>query len=462
MNETYSRGMTTMINPIRQVLIANRGEIALRCIRACRKAGVDSLLVVSAADKESLPAKEADRTVVIGPAPAAKSYLFVPALLAAAKGAGADAVHPGYGFLAENAEFADACRLAGLAFIGPTGDAIRLMGDKARAREMAKAAGVPTVPGSDGLIETAEDALREARRIGFPVLLKATAGGGGKGMRLVENEAELADAMKEAAEEARKAFGFGGLYIEKYFTSVHHVEIQLLADKEGNVIALGERDCSSQRRHQKLIEESPSPIVDPALRAKMADAAKRLAKAAHYESAGTVEFIVDEDKNFYFMEMNTRIQVEHPVTEMVTGADLVETMLHIAEGEPLPWKEDFTPEGWAIECRINAEDPEKNFAPSPGFLKKFALPTHPYLRVDTAMEEGASISPFYDSLIAKLIVHGADRADAINKMLTVLSEVKIEGVATTAAMQKRILSSDAFREGRLDTAYIESHIEEFM
>lgn len=447
---------------LRNVLIANRGEIALRIIRACRKAGIRSTAVYSAADRDSRFVREADHAVCIGPAPAGKSYLHIPSLIAAARGAAADAIHPGYGFLAENADFADICRHAGFTFIGPSAEAIRLMGDKARAKETARRAGVPTIPGSDGLVTTAEEALTEARKIGYPLLLKAAAGGGGKGMRLIEREEDLASGMKEASEEALKAFGFGGMYIERYFTHVHHVEIQLIADEEGHVISLGERDCSSQRRHQKLIEESPSPIADPALRAAMSEAAKRLARAAGYTSAGTVEFIVDEEKNFYFMEMNTRIQVEHPVTETVTGTDLIGAMLTVAEGRPLPWKEDLSPSGWAIECRVNAEDPARNFAPSPGRLTKFRLPDEDWLRVDTALSEGSVVPPFYDSLIAKLIVHGENRADAIDKMLSVLDRARIEGVATGIPLHKKILSSPVFREGRMDTAYIESHMEEFL
>lgn len=447
---------------LKRVLIANRGEIALRIIRACRKTGMVSILAASKADLDSLPAREADRTICIGPAPAAQSYLSIPALLAAAKGAHADAIHPGYGFLAENAEFADVCANAGLTFIGPSADAIRLMGDKARAKETARKAGVPTVPGSDGLLSTEAEALEEAHKIGYPILLKATAGGGGRGMRLVENDSELIAGMHEAAEEAKKAFGSGGLYLEKYFPHVHHVEIQIMGDQSGHIIALGERDCSSQRRHQKLIEESPSPIMDPALRKAMAEAAKELARAAHYVSAGTVEFIVDPDGNFYFMEMNTRIQVEHPVTEMATGTDLMETMLRVAQGEPLPWTHDLTPEGWSIECRINAEDPSRQFAPSPGTLQRFAIPEAPYLRVDTAMEEGRTVPPFYDSLLAKLIVHGDNRTDAITKLLRVLDSIQIEGVKTTLPLQRAIIASPVFQAGDLDTAYIESHMNEFI
>lgn len=447
---------------IRKVLIANRGEIAVRIIRACREAGISSLAVYSAADTASMAVREADEAVCIGPAPADRSYLFVPALMAAARAKGADAVHPGYGFLSENADFADICRDQGLVFIGPSGKAIRQMGDKSRARELMTAAGVPVIPGSPGMISSEKEALEAAAAIGYPILIKAAAGGGGRGMRLAENPEGLRKGIREAAEEAKKAFGFGGIYLEKFFTKVHHVEIQIMADSLGHVISLGERDCSSQRRHQKLIEESPSPLMDETLRKAMSEAARKAALAVNYCGAGTIEFIVDENRNFYFMEMNTRIQVEHPVTEMVTGSDLIRTMLDIAGGGELPWKEDLTPQGWALECRINAEDPYRGFAPSPGRLSVYQPPKGKGIRIDSAMEEGAVISPFYDSMIAKLIVHADTRSKAIQKMLRALGKFDIQGVRTTIPALEKILSCEVFQAGKMDTGYVEQHLDEIL
>lgn len=447
---------------INRILIANRGEIALRIIRACRKTDKVSILVYSSADSNTKPVAEADEAVCIGPAPADRSYLSIPALLTAARLTNADGIHPGYGFLSENAEFAHLCEERGLIFIGPSSKAISQMGDKASARSLMKKAGVPVIPGSDGVVNSYEEALAVAEKIGYPVLIKATAGGGGKGMRLAENREELEKEIKEARQEAGKAFGNDAIYLERFFTRVHHVEIQIMADHFGNVIALGERDCSSQRRHQKLIEESPSPLMTPCLRKSMCEAAKKAALACHYSGAGTIEFIVTPERDFYFMEMNTRIQVEHGVTEEATGTKLVETMISIADGKELPWKEDLTPEGWTMECRINAEDPLRHFAPSPGRLIDYRPPYGEGIRVDSAMRKGAEIPPYYDSMIAKLIVHGKDREDARNKMLSALDNFKITGVKTTIPLHRAILSSEAFIQGEVDTMYVEHHLEELL
>ena len=408
---------------INRILIANRGEIALRIIRACRKTDKVSILVYSSADSNTKPVAEADEAVCIGPAPADQSYLSIPALLTAARLTNADGIHPGYGFLSENAEFAHLCEERGLIFIGPSSKAISQMGDKASARSLMKKAG---------------------------------------GMRLAENREELEKEIKEARQEAGKAFGNDAIYLERFFTKVHHVEIQIMADHFGNVIALGERDCSSQRRHQKLIEESPSPLMTPYLRKSMCEAAKKAALACHYSGAGTIEFIVTPERDFYFMEMNTRIQVEHGVTEEATGTKLVETMISIADGKELPWKEDLTPEGWTMECRINAEDPLRHFAPSPGRLIDYRPPYGEGIRVDSAMRKGAEIPPYYDSMIAKLIVHGKDREDARNKMLSALDDFKITGVKTTIPLHRAILSSEAFIQGEVDTMYVEHHLEELL
>lgn len=447
---------------IRRILIANRGEIAARIIRACREEGITSILAYSSADKNTLPVEMADESVCIGPPRADRSYLFIPSVIGAAKGLKADAVHPGYGFLAENGDFAEICEEQGLIFIGPSSKSIRLMGDKAAARALMTKIGVPVIPGTPGLVHSAEESLEAAGDMGYPVLVKAAAGGGGKGMRTAETPDELAAAVHEASEEARKAFGSGGVYIEKFMKNVHHVEIQIMADARGHVISLGERDCSAQRKHQKLIEESPSPLMTDALREKMGKAAKKAARAAGYCGAGTVEFVVDRQEQFYFMEMNTRIQVEHPVTEMAVGTDLVRTMIRTAQGGPLPWDKDLVPRGWTIECRINAEDPARQFAPSPGVLKVYEPPRGRDLRVDSAMKEGSVISPFYDSMIAKVIVHKNSREEAINSMEQALGQFHIEGVPTTIPLQKQILSLPAFREGRVDTAYIETHLKDIL
>lgn len=451
-----------MLRRVNRVLIANRGEIALRIIKACRNTGKTSILAYSKADKNTIPVEEADESICIGPPPAQQSYLSIPALLTAARLTMADGIHPGYGFLSENGTFARLCEERGLIFIGPRAETIWEMGDKARARSLMKSVGVPVIPGSDGIIHSEEEGLEAARRIGYPVLIKASAGGGGKGMREADNEEELKKNMKEASAEALKAFGNGDIYLERFFRKVHHVEVQIMADREGHVAALGERDCSSQRNHQKMIEESPSPIMDEALREKMEEAAKKAARASNYVGAGTVEFIVSPDRDFYFMEMNTRIQVEHGVTEEATGTQLVETMIRIADGESLPWKEDLTPHGWTMECRINAENPFRGFAPSPGRLLTFEVPKGEGIRVDTAMRQGAEISPFYDSMIAKLIVHDDTREKTRKKMKEALSAFHIEGVSTNIPLQKAIISSKAFAEGEVDTTYVERHLKEFL
>lgn len=451
-----------MLRRVNRVLIANRGEIALRIIKACRNTGKTSILAYSKADKNTIPVEEADESICIGPPPAQQSYLSIPALLTAARLTMADGIHPGYGFLSENGTFARLCEERGLIFIGPRAETIWEMGDKARARDLMKSVGVPVIPGSDGIIHSEEEGLEAARRIGYPVLIKASAGGGGKGMREADNEEELKKNMKEASTEALKAFSNGDIYLERFFRKVHHVEVQIMADREGHVAALGERDCSSQRNHQKMIEESPSPIMDEALREKMEEAAKKAARASNYVGAGTVEFIVTPDRDFYFMEMNTRIQVEHGVTEEATGTQLVETMIRIADGESLPWKEDLTPHGWTMECRINAENPFRGFAPSPGRLLTFEVPKGEGIRVDTAMRRGAEISPFYDSMIAKLIVHDDTREKTRKKMKEALSAFHIEGVSTNIPLQKAIISSKAFAEGEVDTTYVERHLKEFL
>lgn len=451
-----------MLRRVNRVLIANRGEIALRIIKACRNTGKTSILAYSKADKNTIPVEEADESICIGPPPAQQSYLSIPALLTAARLTMADGIHPGYGFLSENGTFARLCEERGLIFIGPRAETIWEMGDKARARSLMKSVGVPVIPGSDGIIHSEEEGLEAARRIGYPVLIKASAGGGGKGMREADNEEELKKNMKEASTEALKAFSNGDIYLERFFRKVHHVEVQIMADREGHVAALGERDCSSQRNHQKMIEESPSPIMDEALREEMEEAAKKAARASNYVGAGTVEFIVTPDRDFYFMEMNTRIQVEHGVTEEATGTQLVETMIRIADGESLPWKEDLTPHGWTMECRINAENPFRGFAPSPGRLLTFEVPKGEGIRVDTAMRRGAEISPFYDSMIAKLIVHDDTREKTRKKMKEALSAFHIEGVSTNIPLQKAIISSKAFAEGEVDTTYVERHLKEFL
>ena len=440
----------------KKVLVANRGEIALRVIRVCRELGIKTVAVYSEADKYSLHVRFADEAICIGPPASRESYLHIPRIISAAEITNADAIHPGYGFLAENAQFAEICASSGFKFIGPSPDAISAMGDKSLAKETMRKAGVPVVPGSEGLVKDFKQGLEIAAAIGFPVIIKATAGGGGKGMRIVRETEELEKAFQMASTEAGAAFGNADVYIEKFVDQPRHIEIQVFGDQYGNVVHLNERDCSVQRRHQKLIEESPSPIVDDDLREKMGAAAVKGAKGVKYEGAGTIEFLVDKDKSFYFMEMNTRIQVEHPVTEMVTGLDLIKLQLQVAAGERLR-KKHFKPHGHAIECRINAEDPDHDFRPSPGEITSFHLPGGYNVRVDTHCYAGYRIPPYYDSLIAKLIVYAPTRDEAIDKLSSALEEFTIEGVHTTIPFHRKVMKNEAFRSSDYDTGFIEKH-----
>jgi acetyl-CoA carboxylase biotin carboxylase subunit len=444
-----------------KVLIANRGEIALRVIRACRELGIATVAVYSEADRESLHVRFADDDVCIGPAPGRLSYLNIPRIIAAAEITGADAIHPGYGFLAENAEFAEICKASNITFIGPTADQIRAMGDKASARRLAKEAGVPTVPGSEGILSDVEEAGTVADGIGFPVIIKATAGGGGKGMRIAHTPEQFAQLFSLAQNEALAAFGNGDVYVEKYLERPRHVEIQVLGDTLGRVVHLGERDCSVQRRHQKLIEESPSPALTQDLRTRMGDAAIALASAIGYVGAGTLEFLLDTDGSFYFMEMNTRIQVEHPVTEMVTGFDIVKEQIHVAAGDPLGLPAELNGlRGHAIECRVNAEDPARNFQPCPGLITAYHPPGGPGVRVDTHVYAGYTVPPHYDSLLAKVIVHGRDRTEALARMGQALDSFILEGVTTTIPFLARVIRHPAFVAGDVDTRFLEreSHL----
>jgi acetyl-CoA carboxylase biotin carboxylase subunit len=444
-----------------KVLIANRGEIALRVIRACRELGIATVAVYSEADRESLHVRFADDDVCIGPAPGRQSYLNIPRIIAAAEITGADAIHPGYGFLAENAEFAEICKASNITFIGPTADQIRAMGDKASARRLAKEAGVPTVPGSEGILSDVEEAGSVADGIGFPVIIKATAGGGGKGMRIAHTPEQFAQLFSLAQNEALAAFGNGDVYVEKYLERPRHVEIQVLGDTLGRVVHLGERDCSVQRRHQKLIEESPSPALTQDLRTRMGDAAIALASAIGYVGAGTLEFLLDTDGRFYFMEMNTRIQVEHPVTEMVTGFDIVKEQIHVAAGDPLGLPAELNGlRGHAIECRVNAEDPARNFQPCPGLISAYHPPGGPGVRVDTHVYAGYTVPPHYDSLLAKVIVHGRDRTEALARMGQALDSFILEGVTTTIPFLARVIRHPAFVAGDVDTRFLEreSHL----
>jgi len=440
---------------LKKVLIANRGEIALRVIRACRELGIQTVAVYSEADRESLHVRFADDDVCIGAAPSRASYLRIPNIIAAAEITGADAIHPGYGFLAESAEFADTCRASNIIFIGPTGDQIRQMGDKATALRLAKEAGVPTLAGSGGIIDDCAAALEVANEIGFPVIIKATAGGGGKGMRIAKDPDQFGQLFNLAQNEALSAFGNGDVYIEKYLEHPRHVEIQVLGDSHGRLIHLGERDCSIQRRHQKLIEESPSPALDSSLREKMGAAALHLSNAIKYVGAGTVEFLLDTDGSFSFMEMNTRIQVEHPVTEMVTGYDLVKEQIRVAAGEKLSIPQSNGLRGHAIECRVNAEDPYRNFQPSPGLITAYHPPGGPGVRVDTHVYAGYAVPPHYDSLLAKVIVHGRDRTEALARMGQALDSFILEGVQTTIPFLARVIRHPDFVSGRIDTRFLE-------
>ncbi len=442
-----------------KILIANRGEIALRVIRACRELGVQTVAVYSEADRESLHVRFADDDVCIGPPAARDSYLKIPRIIAAAEIAGADAIHPGYGFLAENAEFAETCAASNVTFIGPTAEQIRVMGDKAAARKAMSAVGVPVVPGTPGPVEDVDEALTFAREIGFPVIIKAAAGGGGKGMRVARDPDDFARSFQLARSEALSAFGNGDVYVEKYLARPRHIEFQILGDKHGNVIHLGERDCSVQRRHQKLIEEAPSPAMSPELRLSMGNDAVKGAKAIDYVGAGTIEMLLDEDGSYYFMEMNTRIQVEHPVTEMLTGVDLVKEQIRVAAGERMSVRETPSLRGHVMECRVNAEDPWRNFQPSPGRIEVFHPPGGPGVRLDTHVYTGYRVPPFYDSLLAKVIVQGRDRQECIRRMQISLETFIIEGVTTTVPFLARVMQNPRFMAGEVDTKFLEREIE---
>ena len=445
----------------KKVLIANRGEIAVRIIRACREAGLQCVTVYSTADRNALHAEIADESVCIGPPSVQESYLNRNALIAACQNTGASALHPGFGFLSESAEFAQLCIDNGITFIGPSPESIAMLGDKARAKETMKAAGVPVIPGSDGAVPSVEEAKRIAAEIGYPVLVKASAGGGGRGIRRVNSPEELEEQMSVAKEEAKMFFGNDEVYLEKLILGPHHVEIQIIADQMGNTVALGERDCSMQRRNQKVLEESPSPLMTPELRSAMQEAAVRAAKACGYYNAGTIEFLVDSDRNFYFMEMNTRIQVEHPVTEWVTGVDLVQTQLLVAQGKPLPFtQKDIEVRGHAIECRINAENPDQDFRPSPGTIRSLHIPGGPGVRVDSAVYQGYTIPPYYDSMIAKLIVHAPTRHEAIMKMRWALAEFIVDGIDSNIDFQLRLIKNKDFEAGSYDNSFLEKFLRD--
>ncbi|MCY9589492.1 acetyl-CoA carboxylase biotin carboxylase subunit [Paenibacillus chitinolyticus] len=441
-----------------KVLIANRGEIAVRIIRACRELGIQTIAVYSEADRDALHVRLADEAYCIGPTPSKDSYLNFTNIMSVATLTDTDAIHPGYGFLAENADFAEICESCNITFIGPSPEAITKMGDKAVAKQTMKDAGVPVIPGSDGLIEDLDDAISLGRDIGYPLIIKATAGGGGKGIRIAESEDMLIQHIMTAQQEAQLNFGNSGVYLEKYLTGMKHVEIQIIADKHGNAVHLGERDCSVQRRRQKLVEEAPCPTLTPEIRQAMGEAAVRAAKAVNYSGAGTLEFLLGPDGNFYFMEMNTRIQVEHPVTEFVTGVDLIKEMIRVAEGNPLPFtQEDIQINGWSIECRINAEDPERNFMPSPGRINFYLPPGGIGVRVDSAAYPGYVIPPHYDSMIAKLIVWGATREEAVNRMKRALAEFEVDGVHTTIPFHLKLLNHRKFLSGDFDIKFLEEH-----
>jgi acetyl-CoA carboxylase biotin carboxylase subunit len=440
----------------KRILIANRGEIALRVIRACREMGIETVAIFSEADRGSAYLDLADEAFCVGPPKAAHSYLKIDRVISAAEVGNVEAIHPGYGFLAENAHFNEICRSCNIDFVGPSPEAMNLLGDKNQARRLAREADVPVVPGSEGLLESEAEALRVAHEIGFPVLIKATAGGGGKGMRVAANDLVLKASFQQAQSEAEAAFGNPGVYLEKYIEHPRHVEVQILADQHGNIVHLWERDCSTQRRHQKLVEESPAPDLPEEVRQAICEAAVRLIKNAHYTNAGTVEFIVDREYNFYFIEVNARIQVEHCVTEMVTGIDLIKSQIAIAAGEPLPFSQnEITFRGAAIECRINAEDPERGFQPRPGTIDRLIVPGGFGVRFDSHVYAGYSVPPHYDSMIGKLIVHQRDRRQAIGCMLRALEEFQIGGIATTIPFHREILQHSAFVEGKIDTSFVE-------
>ena len=439
----------------KKVLVANRGEIALRVIRACKELGIKTVAIHSEADAASLHVRAADEHVCVGPPEAALSYRNIPNVLSAAEVTGADAIHPGYGFLSENAHFAEVCESIGVKFIGPTSENIALMGDKSKAREVVAKKGLPVTPGSPGELRSEQDAQEAAKTIGFPVIIKASAGGGGRGMRVVNKPEELARAFQAAQAEAKSTFGHDGVYLERYFLEPRHIEVQIVADNRGHVVHLGERDCSIQRRHQKLVEETPSPAIDEGLRREIGRVAVQAVKAIRYCNVGTVELLLDKDRNFFFMEVNTRIQVEHPITEMVTGIDLVKEQIRIASGMPLSFKQpDIKLNGHSFECRINAEDPEK-FTPCPGQITKYSAPGGFGVRVDSAMEPNAVVVPYYDSLIAKLITHGRDRQEAMARMRRALDEFVIEGIKTTIPLHRKIFNDPDFQKGHVSTTFLD-------
>ncbi|MSR75401.1 MAG: acetyl-CoA carboxylase biotin carboxylase subunit [Planctomycetes bacterium] len=448
---------------LKRILIANRGEIALRIIRACKELGIETVAVYSEVDEDALHLRFADETVCIGPGPSRQSYLDIPRIIAAAEITDVDAIHPGYGFLSENPRFAQVCRDCKIGFIGPSPEAMLAVGDKARARALAVSAGVPVVPGSEGVLKDVDEAFEIAERLGYPLMIKAVAGGGGRGMRLARDAEQLRSGFAQASAEALAAFKNGDVYIERYVENPRHVEIQIFADSQGNFVHLGERDCSVQRRHQKLIEESPSPVLEARTRVAMGEAAIALARAAVYENAGTVEFLLDPQGRFYFMEMNARIQVEHPVTELVTGTDLVQTQILVAGGEPLPFTQSqLQPRGHAIECRVNAEDPAHGFRPSPGKVATWVPPGGHSVRVDSHLYSGYRIPPDYDSLIAKFVVHRPTRAEAIATMLRALDETVVEGVRTTIPLHKKILTDAEFTSGAVDTSWLDRNLLRLM
>lgn len=446
-----------------KILIANRGEIAVRVIRTCKKMGIDTVAVYSEADRDSLHVRLADEAYCIGPARPDLSYLNIPNILSVANATNADAIHPGYGFLSENSGFAEVVEKCGFAFIGPNYRAIDRMGQKSVARDLMMRSGVPVMPGSQTSVENPDEAIVTAREVGYPVLIKATSGGGGKGMRLVEKEEDFHSLFQMAQAEAQASFGDKRVYIEKYMRNPRHVEVQIIGDATGRVVALGERECSIQRRHQKLIEESPSPAVSAELRTKMAQTAIRAAQAIDYQNAGTVEFLLDADGNFFFMEMNTRLQVEHPITEMVCGYDLVELQIRVAAGEELPIKDEVLhPVGWAIECRINAENPAASFMPSPGMITKYVAPGGPWVRIDSAAYQDYVVSSNYDSMVAKLIVWGNNRTEAINRMQVALNEYEIKGIDTTIPFHLHVLKHPDFRSGNFSTSFVEKNFDAFL